>query len=329
MSAATYPLLAELLAAQGLAGVREEQLIHPGYSGASLTKLQRSDGRRLVLKRMSIERDWIMRATDDTCCREVAFAASGIELGDGIASPTIDVASDGDGYALLMHDISDELLPPHGISERQLELVLARIAALHRLSVPSSAGVPWCDLRRRLLLLSPEVARIAAAYGAGVAPALTRGWALFEQLAPQPIVVLIQNLWADPAPLLLALAPLPTALLHGDLKLDNIGLTSSGGLWLIDWSMPMLAPPAVDLGWFLAINSRRLPPGVNLDDVMDQYARAAGISADLRARHDAAAVLCGLVLRGWRKALDADEGEPQELAWWCEHAQRARDVLRI
>ena len=49
-------------------------------------------------------------------------------------------------------------------------------------------------------------------------------------------------------------------------------------MWLIDWAMTLVAPPAVELGWFLAINSRRLPDGVTLDDVMARYAAAAGIA---------------------------------------------------
>jgi hypothetical protein len=89
--------------------------------------------------------------------------------------------------------------------------------------------------------------------------------------------------------------------------------------------MTLVAPPAVDLGWFLAINSRRLP--ISLDDVMTRYARAADMHGDARERHDALTVLCGLLLRGWRKALDAHDGEPEELRWWCDRAREAKRVL--
>ena len=94
-------------------------------------------------------------------------------------------------------------------------------------------------------------------------------------------------------------------------------------MWLIDWAMPLLSSTALELGWFLAINSRRLP--VSNDAVLDRYAAAAPASSD-RERHDALTALCGLLLRGWRKALDADEGEPDELRWWCD---RAREGLRF
>ena len=85
------------------------------------------------------------------------------------------------------------------------------------------------------------------------------------------------------------------------------------------------APPAVELGWFLAINSRRLP--VSLDDVMQRLRRTPPTCAAELDTHDALTVLCGLLLRGWRKALDAEAGEPDELRWWCERAEDARAYL--
>ena len=95
-------------------------------------------------------------------------------------------------------------------------------------------------------------------------------------------------------------------------------------MWLIDWALTLVAPPAVELGWFLAINSRRLR--VSLDDVMAMYADAAGIRA-VRRRARRITILCGLLLRGWRKALDAEAGEPEELRWWCERAEAAVTAL--
>jgi hypothetical protein len=317
--------LASLLTAHGLTGVPEAALEHTGFSGALITSLRRADGARFVLKRLSIDRDWIMRATDDLACREAQFAACQPSLGQRIATPSIGVTGDGDGFAVLMDDITEYLLPQGSITEAQLDLIIDGVAALHALPLPEAAPVPWCDVRQRLLLLTPHRARMAAEYEAPVARDLARGWEIFDRLAPPPVVELIRGLSKDPTPLIDALAPLPASLLHGDLKLDNIGLDPSGRLWLIDWAMPMLAPPAVELGWFLAINSRRLPR--TLDETMRRYATATGMPPAHRERHDAAAVLCGLLLRGWRKAIDADEGEPDELHWWCECAEAAQRFL--
>ncbi len=311
--------IAALLDAHGLTGVREELLQHTGFSGANITRLRRDDGASFVLKRMSIERDWIMRATDDVHCREAAFAEARKRL-PSILTPNIGAARDGDEYTLLMHDISDDLLPQGVISDDIAGQVIARIAALHD-SVHVPDGVPWCDLGKRLTLLTPDTARIAARYGARVADDVTRGWALFERYASPAAVEIVHRLFADVTPLLRAIEDNVYVMLHGDLKFDNIGLDTDGRLCLFDWSMTLLAPPAVDLGWFMAINSRRMT--ISLDDVLTGYAHAAGVTYDARPRHDALTVLCGLLLRGWRKALDAEEGEPDELRWWCARAEEA------
>ena len=318
---ARVPELAALLGAHGLAGAREEPMQHTGFSGATLVRLRRADGAAFVLKRMSIERDWIMRATDDAGCREAAFAQASIALPPSVQAPNSGVARNGDEYALLMRDIRDELVPQGMVGAETLGRVLTGIAALHGTIPPTDTTVPWCGLAKRLTLLTPGTARIAAQYGAPVADDVTRGWALFERHASPRAHDIIRSLFADASPLTRALGALPVSLLHGDLKFDNMGLSDDGQLWLFDWSMTLLAPAAVDLGWFLAINSRRM--SIPRDDVMSRYAGTAARPNALRPRHDALTVLCGLLLRGWRKALDADDGEPSELRWWCERAEEA------
>lgn len=315
---------AALLDAHGLAGIDEVPFAHTGFSGATLARLLRGDGASFVLKRMSIEHDWIMRATDDVACREAAFADARVDLGADVRTPAVGAARDGNGYALLMRDIGNDLFPQGTIAESQVQAIVAGMAALHERPAPPDR-LPWCDLTQRLTLLTPDGARIAAAYGAPVARDILEGWRLFDEHATAGARRVVRALIADPAPLVQALQRMPVAFLHGDLKFDNIGLDDGGRMWLIDWAMTLVAPPAVELGWFLAINSRRLP--VPLDGLMLQYADAAGMTTDLRARHDALTVLCGVLLRGWRKALDAAAGEPAELRWWCERAEGASWVL--
>jgi hypothetical protein len=323
----TLPRLASLLAEHGLTGVAEDPLVNAGYSGSALSRLVRADGAAFVLKRMSIERDWIMRATDDEECREAAFAEVAHGLRGGVRVPDVRAARDGDEFALLMDDITARMLPEGRVTATQLDTIITRMAELHATAAPD--GVPWCDQRKRLLLLTPGIAAIAQAYGAPVARDLIEGWRQFERHASPGARAVIGRLTDEPAPLLGALGTLPAAFLHGDLKFDNIGLDGEGRMWLIDWAMTLVAPPAVELGWFLAINSRRLPQGVGLDAVLGRYADTAGIRGELRARQDALAVTCGLLLRGWRKGLDAEEGEAEELRWWCERVEAAARYLDV
>lgn len=318
------PPLANLLAEHGLSDAREQRFEHSGFSGARLTRLVRHDGASYVLKRMSITDDWIMRATEDNACREAVLAASALDLGSNVRAPAIGAACDGEVYAVLMHDISAHLLAPGMIGDAQCRTIISGMARLHA-TAPPDAALPYCDAGRRLTLLTRDTARIAARYAAPVARDLVTGWDLFEKHASPRAVEIIAALSRDPGPLLRALSRLPAVLLHGDLKLDNIGLDADETLWLIDWSMTLVAPAAIELGWFMAINSRRLP--ISLDEVMTRYADAGRVATQDRARNDALTVMCGLLLRGWRKALDAEEGWPEELRWWCERAEAAASFL--
>jgi aminoglycoside phosphotransferase (APT) family kinase protein len=135
-------------------------------------------------------------------------------------------------------------------------------------------------------------------------------------------------------PLLDALAAEPATLLHGDLKLANAGLATDGAIELVDWQMVIVAPVAVELGWFLVanVNALPLPPA----EVLERYwARRPDVDASARARQNDLAVLVGLLLRGWRKGFDAEAGlvlasgvsAADDLAWWCERAEAAARVL--
>ncbi len=131
---------------------------------------------------------------------------------------------------------------------------------------------------------------------------------------------------------------------------------------LIDWAMMTLGPVAVELGWLLVSNSAGLP--FEPDEVLERYRSAAeraaaatlplggswlmgppvgpamerdpillpprGLDAtigDWEAQVDLTWIV-GLVLRGWRKGLDAEAGvtlasgvsAADDLVWWCERA---------
>ena len=109
-----------------------------------------------------------------------------------------------------------------------------------------------------------------------------------------------------------------------------MALFDDGGVACIDWQMVLRAPVAVELGWFLVANSSALalPP----DAVLERYFAAAAAFdpralGDIEAQRDLTWIV-GLLLRGWRKGLDADASHrlasgvaaTDDLAWWCERA---------
>ena len=331
-----------LLARHGLAGVPEEPFPNDGWSGASMTLLRRGDGVRFVVKRDSLARDWIATATaDGPILREAWFAARRLSLPAPIRAPYLGAAVDGtDGVAVLMPDLSGVLFDwAAPIPIEQLDRVLDGLAGLHASPWAASGeleGGPWCPLRERVTLICrPALERPGAARDA-VADRILPGWDAFDRLAPPATRVLVDALANDPAPLLDALAALPATLLHGDLKLANVGLSEDGSIDLVDWQMVMVAPVAVELGWFLVSNVASLP--LQPDDVLARYHEKAkqrgGADAlgDWGAQSDAA-ILVGLLLRGWRKGLDAEAGAVlptgrtavEDLAWWSERALEAAD----
>jgi hypothetical protein len=318
-----------LLARHGLAGIPEEPFPHDGWSGAGLTLLQRGT-ERYVLKRDALARDWIARATLDLALREAWVAAAGARLGGRLVAPHLGAAHDGAGVALLMPDLSDRLFAwGRPIDRATLERLLAALVVFH--TDPPALELPWCPLRERLLLLARPAAERYAAEGLTVGARFLAGWDAFDRLATWPARVVVERLSRDPSPLLAALGRLPATLLHGDLKLANLGFLEDGRLAAIDWQMVLRGPVAVELGWFLVSNAADLP--VEPAEVLRRYAALAGRDGEEWRTEEDLAILVGLLLRGWRKGLDAQAGARypsgvtavDDLAWWCARAAEAAE----
>jgi aminoglycoside phosphotransferase (APT) family kinase protein len=359
--------LAELLASAGLTGVPEEPFPTDGWSGATFSKLRRADGARFVIKRDAYATNWIARATTDAGLREAVLASAaavgGIAVPESVELPYVGAARDGDGAAILMPDLSAELIAwdhPAAASAfdgAALTTVVDAMARLHATPgglLPGPAqppGWPWCLLGPRLVLLTRPSAQRFADEGIWVGERFLTGWDAFERRAPASARLLIESLSEQPAPLVAALGRLPSVGLHGDLKLSNVGLLPGNRIALIDWQMMLRAPIAVELGWFVASNVALLPlaPMPVLDAYREALERHAGrvrggpgpvanrldgssLVGDWQAQMDLAWIV-GLLLRGWRKGLDAEAGgslasgvtAADDLAWWCDMAVQAAD----
>ncbi len=357
--------LVDLLAAHGLTGAVERPFPTDGWSGASFTALER-DGRRYILKRTTLGVDWIARATADRDLREAWLAAtSKTPWPARLTAPYLGAAADGEGAAILMPDLSAELIAwdrpgDPAIDAAALARVLGAMARLHATAWSlvletnaARAGIgrpPWCPLPERLLLLARPAAQEYAAAGNPVGERFLAGWDEFDRLAPRGARDLVEGLSLEPAPLLRALASLPSVGLHGDLKLANVALLPGDAIGLIDWQLTLRAPVAVELGWFLVANTGSLAE--RPEPVLDAYRAELGrerlgrerpgrgsgpdvldpddVVGDWAVQADLAWIV-GLLLRGWRKGLDAEAGTglptgvsaADDLAWWCRRAVEA------
>ena len=331
-----YPELGAVLAAYGLTDVAEEEFPNDGWSGARLTRLVRGDGERFVIKRDGLALDWIARMTGDTPdLREARLAHAAPSLPAPVRLPHLAVGRDGDLVAEVMPDLTGSLLRwEHPTPTEDVERVLGALAALHRdpWHERLPADFPWTDLLTRVTLLTRASAERYQAAGLPVGARFLAGWDAFDRLVRPPVRDLLDALSNDPGPLVAALRRLPVAGLHGDLKLGNVGLGADGTVWMIDWQMTLVAPVAVELGWFLVCNvaGLQMPPEVALE----RYRVAAHLPDDEAWRETwDLAILVGIVLRGWRKGLDTDAGAvypsgiaaADDLAWWGDQAIGAAD----
>ncbi|HET8786479.1 MAG TPA: hypothetical protein VFM38_12645 [Candidatus Limnocylindrales bacterium] len=343
--------LADLLSTFGLDLMPEHELPTDGWSGATFTTITDVDGRRFVLKRTSLAVDWIARATRDHGLREAWVAAEAPRL-TGTVAPYLGAAADGDGAVILMPDLSNELIawerPGHdpAIDDEVLMRVLNGVAALHAWPArPPTVGggsrrgpdedAPWCPLPERLTLLSPGAAGRYVAEANPVGARFEAGWDVFRGRAAVPARALVADLDADVTPLVAALGSLPAVGLHGDLKLANVALVGDD-VRFIDWQMTLRAPIAVEMAWFLVSNSSSLP--ADPERVLERYRSALALQGDRypdvvgdwEAQLDLTWII-GLLLRGWRKGLDAAAGivlpsgvtAAGDLAWWSDRAVEA------
>jgi hypothetical protein len=329
--------LADLLARHNIDPATEEPFPNDGWSGATLTRLRDATGRRYVLKRDSLDRDWIAQATaDGPVLREAWFAAHGPALPRPARNPALGAGRD-EATAedcVLMPDLSAVLFDwDAALTVAQLDAVIGALAALHAQTwgqaLDTETG-PWTPWRERLTLICrPSLERDGPARDA-VADRLLPGWDAWDRQATPAARSVVAALAEDPQPLLDALATRPSTLLHGDLKLANAGIAADGAVEIVDWQMVMVAPVAIELGWLLVSNVNALPLAPR--EVLDRYWRARGLDG---AGEDDLAILVGLLLRGWRKGLDAEAritfasgaSAADDLAWWCRRAVEAADRL--
>lgn len=309
-----------------LTGATEREVIDaPGKSGAVLERV--TIGRRTyILKHLDHDRDWSLRAARVPGSPTVALWRRGIldELPDEIVQPIVAVAHDEDRpalAALLMHDVGRWLIPATDdpITAEQNACFLDHLAALHAAFWQTTRNIDVVAPLDRYLELSPRMAAEEAARGEPpLVPRLVgQGWPLLESVAPRAAAVVVP-LVHDPSPLLAALATTPQTLVHGNWKLDNLGI-DDGRTILLDWETPGRGAGAADLAWYLAINCRRLP--VSKEAAIDLYRAALerrGIdTSPWWDRQLGLALLGGLVQFGWEKAFG---GHDEELAWWEERA---------
>jgi Phosphotransferase enzyme family len=312
--------------------IERRPLAADGKSGSELERVVLADHSRLIVKHVRPGRDWIGRGTHDegriaTLWRSGLFARVPAMVEHAILA----VEPEDDGWMVIMRDVGAGLFAPGIVVSRATSRrLLEATAAIHMAfkgPAPTLAGL--CPLADLYGLFSPAVAAELRTSGTSTIPDLiVEGWQRFADTVASDVLDAVGAVHADPAAFAAALLEHPTTVIHGDLKLANLGLVN-GRVIVLDWGdLTAVAPGAVDFAWYLAINAMAIDAAH--DELLDDIRSAAA------GEHDEAALrlalLGALAQLGWDMALSTTEaaegvGRDREragLAWW---SARARDAL--
>lgn len=316
-------------------------------SGSSFLAVETNDGQgpRFIVKLSSPACDWIVRGTEDEIGREVLVWSTGLldRLPPEITHPVIACARNGEGWAILMHDVSDSLLPdPMGhtpIDPVDHRRILDALAALHAAfwerTQTVDPGLGFCSPWSRYTVFSPATGEREAAHPNPVARQISAGWELLWSLIELDIVEMLRRLVDDPQPLCTAQARYPQTLIHGDPRVANLGIMPEHEprVVLIDWHLAGPGVSSVDLAWYLGDVGSKSPVG--RETAIAWYRES--LAQRLGNRFDESwwqpqlelSLLGELVRSGWSYAWHAShdpnavirDGMRHGLRWWSERAR--------
>ncbi|HEX6538229.1 MAG TPA: phosphotransferase [Candidatus Dormibacteraeota bacterium] len=317
-----------------LAGVthRAEWKTSDSLSGGRFERVQ-IDGVPLVLKRVCVDDDWIMRGTGDLECYQVTLHVSHLldhlpaAIDDALIACAPFTSPQGHrGAALLLRDVSASLVPPGSdtVSLAAHRAFLAHMAEMHAAYWGFRDSVGLIPLLHHYTILTPTMAALELARG-GTDPvprAVRQGWTGLDRTHPEDTRIL-RALAADPAPLGRVLGSKAQTLIHGDWKFGNLGADGASTI-LLDWDRCGQASPLMDLAWYLAVNCDRLPE--TKEAAIDAYRAALdahGIdTAPWWDAHLRVALAGAFLQLAWSKT-----GDDVEYAWWSQQLRAALPLL--
>jgi hypothetical protein len=289
------------------------------------------DGSKLVVKRLAPDGDWLTRATYDDG-RLIRMWTSGLlDRIAAVADHTIvDVQRSSDVH-VVMRDATADLLPPRvHVSHDRSNEILRGLASLHE-AFAGSRHDGLCAIGARYAMFAPEFHTHDA--GPGTHPLrerIVRGWELFARNAPDEVVEAVFGVHREPYRIDRRLSALPATLLHGDAKLENLGI-GPRGLVAIDWGeLTGIGPREIDVGWYALKGSVRT--GRTPDELFGDYDLVAREPLD----REALDLVCvgSLAQMGFRYAIGAYETGPeppavaaQQLEWWTARVSGAMDRM--
>ncbi len=340
------PEVLSTLAGQPLLSVQTFPLVAAyNKSGSRLLLVETNGGQgpRFILKRVSLDWDWQMRATGDYHCRAVALWQQGIfdRLPPEIEPGVVACARDGRDWAILMKDFRSVLMPYDLLGVADNAVILEAMAALHatffELPDLTDPALNLCRLEHVYTVFGPQTGRREVGRPDEVPSRIREGWELIQTEVEPDVAKITLDLVDNPESLCRALARYPHTLVHGDWRHANQGLLREEQpvqTVLLDWQLATVAPPGVELGRYLGTNSALLP--ISKEAAIEYYRRR--LAARLGDRFDESwwrpqlelSLLGGFVQDGWAIVLKATrwhitdhqrEHWQADLRWWSERVR--------
>ena len=302
-----------------------------GKSGSALERVTLDDGRELVLKHEAPD-DLVAQVIPGGADRISVLWESGVfpRAASVVDHGIVTVERDGHEWLVFIRDLSDALiLESRTVSRAEHRRIVHGIARLH----DTFRGEPLpelCSLADQFRMLAPATVSTISDRDHFLPPLVLRGWELWPDAVPGDVAGAVLAVHDRADDLAAQLITHDTTLIHGDLRLANLGLRGDA-LALIDWgTLTAVAPSALDWAVYLATDIQRVD--VTHDEFLDDIRVAEG------GRHDAdatsLALLGALAIMGWNKALDLfdidDEAwraqQRADLDWWVTQVRFALEI---
>jgi hypothetical protein len=297
-------------------------------SGATLESVSLRDGRRLVVKHLPVEGDFMTHVTNGAARLRTMWTNGALQRIGAVVDHTIlDLREIGSRDVVIMRDATNDLLPPTApVSRHTSRRLLAGLADMHA-SLGDVALGDSCPIEGRYAMAAPALHATYTGPGRHpMADTIVRGWQLFQEHVDRDVAAAVAGVHREPRQLGDRLRRFPATLLHGDPKLENLGL-ARGRLVAIDWGeLTGSGPREIDVAWYAQKGSARI--GCTPDEVFSDYEAASGEPLD----PDALDLACvgALAQMGFRLAVAAYAAgvEPahdagKQLAWWTARVRAA------
>ena len=298
-----------------------------GNSGAELERVTLADGSPGVAKRVVPGGDWLGRAAGGRAITAELWLAGVLQrLPAQIETGIVDVEPEGEGWRILMRDLSPALLPAEGpISRERHREVMAAAAAMHA-AFRGERFEGAITLERHLGISSPALAEVERAGSDVIPKQLETAWEAFADAADDDVAQAVLASLADPQPLAAALRAGGTTLVHGDLRDDNLGF-ADGRVVLLDWDLAGEGTPALEVAWYLCHDAWRTQ--ATRDEMLEDFLAAEGGAVSERDLD--LGLVAGLQLYGWifghSALIHPDPAERawarEELDWWVPRVRAA------